>query len=424
MHIISFRNFVYFVILIVNPKFLPEFNPFKMLKLSIIPFIFFLFLIQTSFANRLDSLRLEKKDGKNYVIHQVSKGQTLFGTLRKYGTTLSEFREANPGVNADIRINQILRIPYFKAIKEKTKNAAKLTVKFETGVSAKPNETGFQTIDSLILVVENEKVMNFEKYFVVPPKVAVVESGNTLFKIAKKTGSTVAEIKKLNNLSSDLIEIGQVLMVKDGVALKGKTKPIIDFEENIAIKRFKETEAIQAAIAAETDNVIVPQNETIVVQKELVIVAEKPAQKIEEKKPVDEKKVDIVKKSEAAPIKPILKDTLPVNKPVIAKTQPILTADDVENNSPRTVKIEEGIAEIIEVESKSGKYLALHKSAPLGTLVQVRNETNGASVWVKVIGRLPEVDQNENIIIKLSPKAMARVSPVDKRFRAKINYSL
>ena len=76
------------------------------------------------------------------------------------------------------------------------------------------------------------------------------------------------------------------------------------------------------------------------------------------------------------------------------------------------------------LKSKSGKYLALHKSAPIGTLIQVKNETNGASVWVKVIGRLPEVDQNQNIIIKLSPKAMARVSPVDKRFRAKINYSL
>ncbi|MES2796559.1 MAG: peptidoglycan-binding protein, partial [Bacteroidota bacterium] len=70
------------------------------------------------------------------------------------------------------------------------------------------------------------------------------------------------------------------------------------------------------------------------------------------------------------------------------------------------------------------KYLALHKSAPLGTLIQVKNETNGATVWVKVIGRLPELDQNQNVIIKLSPRAMDRISPVDKRFRAKINYSL
>ncbi len=59
------------------------------------------------------------------MIHKVTKGQTLFGTLRKYGTTLSEFKAANPGVDTDIKINQILRIPYFQAIKETAKAAVK-----------------------------------------------------------------------------------------------------------------------------------------------------------------------------------------------------------------------------------------------------------------------------------------------------------
>ena len=82
--------------------------------------------------------------------------------------------------------------------------------------------------------------------------------------------------------------------------------------------------------------------------------------------------------------------------------------------------IETGMAELIDVPDNSGKYLALHKSAPIGTLVLVKNLANGQSIWVKVIGRLPNTDSK--LIIKLSPKAFERLNAVDKRIRAEISY--
>lgn len=82
--------------------------------------------------------------------------------------------------------------------------------------------------------------------------------------------------------------------------------------------------------------------------------------------------------------------------------------------------IEVGIAELIEVPDNSGKYLALHKSAPIGTLVLVKNLSNNQSIWVKVIGRLPNLDGK--LIIKISPKAFERLNAVDKRIRAEISY--
>ena len=82
--------------------------------------------------------------------------------------------------------------------------------------------------------------------------------------------------------------------------------------------------------------------------------------------------------------------------------------------------IETGIAELIEVPDNSGKYLALHKSAPIGTQVLVKNLANNQSTWVKVIGRLPNSDGK--LIIKLSPKAFERLNAVDKRIRAEISY--
>jgi LysM repeat protein len=93
-----------------------------------------------------------------------------------------------------------------------------------------------------------------------------------------------------------------------------------------------------------------------------------------------------------------------------------------EGTNPEGLKktIETGIAELIDVPDNSGKYLALHKSAPIGTLVLVKNLANNQSIWVKVIGRLPNADSK--LIIKLSPKAFERLNAVDKRIRAEISY--
>jgi hypothetical protein len=96
----------------------------------------------------------------------------------------------------------------------------------------------------------------------------------------------------------------------------------------------------------------------------------------------------------------------------------------VKEKGPEDIKkkIETGIAELIDVPDNSGKFLALHRTAPIGTLVLVKNLTNNQSIWVKVIGRLPNGDAK--VIIKLSPKAFEKLNAVDKRVRAEISYLL
>jgi len=99
---------------------------------------------------------------------------------------------------------------------------------------------------------------------------------------------------------------------------------------------------------------------------------------------------------------------------------PVKVDENIANNEGLRKTIETGIAELIDVPDNSGKYLALHKSAPIGTLVLVKNLANSQSIWVKVIGRLPNTDGK--LIIKLSPKAFERLNAVDKRIRAEISY--
>ncbi|MGG6840489.1 UNVERIFIED_CONTAM: LysM peptidoglycan-binding domain-containing protein [Mammaliicoccus sciuri] len=46
------------------------------------------------------------------------------------------------------------------------------------------------------------------------PTTYTVVAGDTLWSISQKTGVTVATLKKLNGLTSDVIQIGQVLKLK------------------------------------------------------------------------------------------------------------------------------------------------------------------------------------------------------------------
>jgi LysM repeat protein len=85
-------------------------------------------------------------------------------------------------------------------------------------------------------------------------------------------------------------------------------------------------------------------------------------------------------------------------------------------------KSESGLAEGIETDESTSKFLGLHRSAPIGSLVQVLNEYNQESIIVRIIGRIPDTSANDDIIIKLSSRAFEKVSPNSKRFRAVVSY--
>ena len=83
--------------------------------------------------------------------------------------------------------------------------------------------------------------------------------------------------------------------------------------------------------------------------------------------------------------------------------------------------VETGLGATIE-KSVTDKYLALHKTAPVGTIMQVKNAMNGQSVYVRVIGKLPDTGENTNILVRLSPRAVQKLGTADARFRVETNY--
>ncbi len=81
-----------------------------------------------------------------------------------------------------------------------------------------------------------------------------------------------------------------------------------------------------------------------------------------------------------------------------------------------------GQAELIEGTGGHKKYLVLHRSAPIGTIMRVKNEENNATIFARVVGTLPETGDNSKLVIKLSQAAFDQLKAVNGRFPVEIMY--
>jgi LysM repeat protein len=264
----------------------------------------------SAFGSQIDSLGLKKENNKTYIVYKVENKQPLYSILKHFNLSLTEFKQINPEVNIPINAGEIIFIPIHYL--DEATNALIAPVK---------------PVEKVVVVKKQEEIKPTES------GIHIVSAKQSLLTIANLHKVTMADIRKWNNLTSDVLKEGQRLLVE------------------------------------------APKN--FVIDKS-TLLGSKNDKGIEELKS-DSKESDGLKKT-----------------------------------------IETGIAELIEVPDNSGKYLALHKSAPIGTLVLVKNLANNQSIWVKVIGRLPNSDGK--LIIKLSPKAFERLNAVDKRIRAEISY--
>lgn len=159
-------------------------------------------------------------DGDYYV---VKSGDTLYSIAKKYNTTVSEIKDLNNLSTNTLKIGSVLKIPSPSDTEiEENDNYISYTIK--TGdtlysISKKYNTT-VDTIKNLNNLTSNtltigqtlkipskteEDTTNYTTYKVV--------SGDNLYSIAKKYNTTVDSIKNLNNLSSNLLSIGQVLKI-------------------------------------------------------------------------------------------------------------------------------------------------------------------------------------------------------------------
>ncbi|WP_097130845.1 LysM peptidoglycan-binding domain-containing protein [Spirosoma fluviale] len=361
-----------------------------------------------------DSVGVEKKDGKRFILHRVDEGQTLFGIARRYKRSVADIRAANPELKDGVKYGQLVRIqiPDGALTRKEAKVIDKAIKKQEKEEKKDPNVAETPKPKDVKQEKQAEKVIIKNDD---PAKVGihVVETGQTLYSLAGRYGVSQADIRKWNNLPGNSVLIGQALIVSE----KAYQARMPSAPAPITTPKPVETPPRRSEPDASTHVANRPSEPHKAETKPTPPAESRPDHHTEASsapvanKPVDSKAAEPETKASA---KPAEKPVEEVELPRPGNDAPMPTRGRRISSS--------GVAEMIEGNDGSGKYLALHRTAPIGTLVQVRNEFNNQSIWVKVIGRLPDTGVNDKILIKLSTQAFAKLSPVDRRFRAEVSY--
>ena len=133
----------------------------------------------------------------------------------KYNTTVDNLKDINNLTSNTLSIGQRLRIPTISDIKTYTVKKGDTLY----GISKKYN-ISVDTLKSLNNLTDN--ILSIGQILLLEPSnevenTYIVKKGDTLYSIARKNNTTVDTIKNLNNLTSNLISLGQELKLPENI---------------------------------------------------------------------------------------------------------------------------------------------------------------------------------------------------------------
>lgn len=385
---------------------------------TLLIFTFFAFLIsfQESHANELtlgDSVGMERVGDKTFILHQVTGGETLFSISRKYQASVGEIQNANESLKQGLKAGQTIRIPYITAAKLPEGNS-----------------------------------------------LHKVAPGETLFSISKKYGVTVDSLKQWNKLLGNDLSVGQALVVKETApspAIAANPTLAVTTTASVPTSSPKETPKPEPTPKKEEPRKETPspKSEPTKTSPSTVTVSNTPTSTpivpgewishtvksgetlFSLSNQYNSSVEDLIRwngltsnnlragqniKVGRAPEGP---STVPViGEPKMAvSTAEMREENTIENTSGGFKNIKEnGQAEVIEGTGGHKKYLVLHRTAPIGSIMRVKNEENDVTIFARVVGTLPETGDNSKLVIKLSQAAYDQLRAVNNRFPVEVLY--
>ena len=285
------------------------------------------------------------------ISHTVAPKETLYGIGRKYNIAPKDLAGYNHlDINAGLNVGQVIKIPSVN--------------KANPVSSIEPHGT-----ENFPGSPENGT-----------PVYHKVKKKETLSLISNQYAQVpVADLKRWNLLSNDIIEEGMNLIVgyKPGVAASAPKE-----KSPIAAKDFND-EPVQAKSPTAETKVPVP-----------------------EKKPL--------------PVEPV-KETTP-----IVETRKPLEGEGFFKSEfiAKSSKEETGKAAIFKSTSgwEDAKYYCLHNSVAAGSIIKITNISNGKEVYAKVLDVIPDLKQNVGLILRISNAASAALGVSTEVFDIKLTY--
>ncbi|MFL0683139.1 MAG: LysM peptidoglycan-binding domain-containing protein [Algoriphagus aquaeductus] len=391
-------------------------------KVALLSLFLLLFVSVTSEASRLvpgDSIGVERVGEKTYILHKVSPQETLFAISRKYQVPVGDIQNANEVLKQGLKIGQTIRVPY---------------------------------MDKSVLPAGTS--------------VHKVATGETLFSISKKYGVTVDSLKQWNKLLGNDLSVGQSLIVKEidpaqkttvasvnnaaasvsqsapqTVQKPTESKPTVEqvkvVEQKAETPRTKpepvKTQPEVNRLASQTTQSMTPVapgewiSHTVKSGETLFSLSTQYGSSVEDLIKWNALSSNNLRSGQVIKVgrAPEGPSTVPVigTPKVVSSTAEMKVEPTPENTSGGFKNIKEtGQAELIEGTGGHKKYLVLHRTAPVGSVIRVKNEENDLTIFARVVGTLPETGDNSKLIIKLSQAAYDQLKAVNPRFPVEILY--
>ena len=255
-------------------------------------------------SHTIDSIGVENQNGNQVILHKVQAKETYYSIARLYHVPPRAIIELNN--NVALRIGSIVKVP-----------------------TSRPFSSAAASANTASGSSRNDNIIDYR-----------VGAREYLYSIARRFNTTVEDIRKLNNLRSDNLSIGQILKVRQG---QTATEPVV-------------TESVTAS-----------------------------------------------EETEPEPEKP----RIPTNRLGLSE------------------RSEKGVAVWITDENLDGsKMLALHRTAPIGTVVKVTNPMTDRVTFAKVVGKFTENETTKDVIIVLTKATADLLGALDKRFQVTIDYGV
>jgi LysM repeat protein len=425
-------------------------------KLAI--FGFFLFLLPISFAQAndfiaVDSIGVQKVGDKTFILHRVSELETLFSISRRYKVAMGDIQGANEALKQGLKVGETILVPYSQSIVPITSPVVNSTeVKTSVDVPS-------QTVVPSSVPTQNGPAPTSETR--TNATIHKVKSGETLFAISNKYGVTVEELKAWNDLKGDKVKVDQALKIQKTIPVnesKSSLNNPSSASESVTAK--KEETKKEEKVATKKEQVPAEKKEasgsnpaatsyglpgewishTIKSGETLFSLSNQYGSTVEELikwngLSSNNLKIGQSIKVGRAQVSTVVVPTVGESKTNTSSagqsataSRPSSTSEEVTTTTfPNTSggfsnKKEMGLAELIPNTSGNKKYLVLHRTAPVGSVIRIKNEENDLTIFARVIGVLPETGDNGKLLIKLSQAAFDQLKAVNQRFPVEILY--
>lgn len=155
--------------------------------------------------------------------YTVKRGDTLYGISNQFGVSVDDIYKLNNLTTTNLSIGQVLKIPNksgtnpngtFIYTVKKGDSLYNIARRYETTVNEIVSLNNLKTINlsigqQLVIPETGESVVSLPEY-----TNYTVKRGDTLYSIARTYNTTVDQIIKDNNLSTQVLSIGQNLKIR------------------------------------------------------------------------------------------------------------------------------------------------------------------------------------------------------------------